>query len=181
MVLAGRLRKLPDRGRPREVPGVLTRESTEYEATQRTNSRKTAAAPATEQGPVYDPRLRQTPGAAAAPGQGFPGRCSHACGHRRDLVAGDGRPCQPVRGKTAPASGASRVLGHGGYCQSRSWGRDPLCHWLRCDGGDRLHLVHVLGLQGKRASGATAPTRITSPPERSRVAQQVLAAPLPAM
>src|SRR2546421_312988 len=114
MVLAGRLRKLPDRGIGRvRFLAVLTRELTEYAATQRTNSRWTSAAPATEQGPVYDPRLRQAPGAAAAPGQGFPGRCSHARGHRRDPVAGDGWPCQPVRGRTEQTYGASRVLGHG--------------------------------------------------------------------
>ena len=150
--------------------------SPECEITRQSGSLGTPAVPAADQGPGRGQQLGRARQAAAAHGQGRPGRYGDARDHRRVPFAGDGRSCQPVPGRAQPAGWPGCLLWSGGLCPSCSGGGNHGRRCLCCAGRDCLHLVHVLGLQGKRPSqrnqegceplSHTSATRLTATSDR---------------
>ncbi len=122
------------------------------EITRQSGSLGAPTVPAVDQGSGCGQQLGRALQATAARGQGRPGRCGDARDHRRVPFAGDGRSCQPVPGRAQPAGWPGCLLWPGGLCPSCSGGGNHGRRCLCCAGCDCLHLVHVLGLQGKRPS-----------------------------
>ena len=122
------------------------------EITRQSGSLGAPAVPAADQGPGCGQQLGRALQTTAAHGQGRPGRYGDARDHRRVPFAGDGRSCQPVPGRAQPAGWPSCLLWSGGLCPSCSGGGNHGRRCLWCAGCDCLHLVHVLGLQGKGPS-----------------------------
>lgn len=146
------------------------------EITRQSGSLGAPAVPAADQGSGCGQQLGRALQATAAHGQGRPGRYGDARDHRRVRFAGGGRSCQPVPGRAQPAGWASCLLWSGGLCPSCSGGGNHRRRCLCCAGCDCLHLVHVLGLQGKRPSqrnqegceplSHTSATRLTATSDR---------------
>ena len=146
------------------------------EITRQSGSLGAPAVPAVDQGPGCGQQLGRARRATAAHGQGRPGRYGDARDHRRVRFAGDGRSCQPVPGRAQPAGWAGCLLWPGGLCPSCSGGGNHGRRCLCCAGCDCLHLVHVLGLQGKRPGqrnqegceplSRTSATRLTATSDR---------------
>ena len=154
-----------------EVPASGGGESTECEITRQGGSLGAPAVPAADQGPGCGQRLGRALQATAAHGQGRPGRCGDARDHRRVRFAGDGRSCQPVPGRAQPADWPGCLLWSGGLCPSCSGRGDHGRRCLCCAGCDCLHLVHGLGLQGKRP---TQPNQEGCEPLRGRADRWVI-------
>ena len=122
------------------------------EITRQSGSLGAQAVPAADQGSGCGQQLGRALQATAAHGQGRPGRCGDARDHRRVPFAGDGRSCQPVPGRAQRAGWPGCLLWSGGLCPSCSGGGNHGRRCLCCAGCDCLHLVYVLGLQGKGPS-----------------------------
>jgi hypothetical protein len=156
-----------------EVPASGGGESPKCEITRQSGA---PAVPAADQGSGCGQQLGRALQTTAAHGQGRPGRYGDARDHRRVPFAGDRRSCQPVPGRAQPAGWPSCLLWSGGLCPSCSGGGNHGRRCLCCAGCDCLHLVHVLGLQGKRPSqrnqegceplSHTSATRLTATSDR---------------
>ena len=146
------------------------------EITRQSGSLGAPAVPAADQGPGCGQQPGRALQTTSAHGQGRPGRYGDARDHRRVPFAGDGRSCQPVPGRAQPAGWPGCLLWSGGPCPSCSGGGNHGRRCLCCAGCDCLHLVHVLGLQGKRPSqrnqegceplSHTSATRLTATSDR---------------
>jgi len=122
------------------------------EITRQSGPLGASAVPAVDQGSGCGQQLGRALQTTAAHSQGRPGRYRDARDHRRVPFAGDGWSCQPVPGWAQPAGWPGCLLWSGGLCPSCSGGGNHGRRCLCCAGCDCLHLVHVLGLQGKRPS-----------------------------